>query len=196
MKRIFPAFKLRPQNNSSATIDKSEIGEAAIPQEFLLSLPPLGSLANQRAVSRDVTLWRCKFWSGKFASISFFLFYCEGMLSLEVLWLCTVRDSEAFKFNLSVGCSRNCHRVIILNRRNMFAFRHTYSLIDSWTRDLSERPRWSPSLSSLLLMHLQFKITIFGIGKILNGWALCFTATPVPFVLTLGQSRLYIDAKT
>ena len=32
--------------------------------------PPLGPLANERAVSSDVTLWRCTFWLGKFASVS------------------------------------------------------------------------------------------------------------------------------
>ena len=49
--------------------------------------PQLVPLANERAVSSDVTLWRCTFWSGKFASV-FYLFYCEDMLSLVVLWLC------------------------------------------------------------------------------------------------------------
>ena len=48
-----------------------EIGDAAINGEYPLSPPPqLGSLANERAVSSDVTLWRCTFWSGKFASVS------------------------------------------------------------------------------------------------------------------------------
>ena len=32
--------------------------------------PPLGPSANERAVSSDVTLWRCPIWSGKFASVS------------------------------------------------------------------------------------------------------------------------------
>ena len=32
--------------------------------------PQLGSLANKRAVLSDVTLWRCTFWSWKFASLS------------------------------------------------------------------------------------------------------------------------------
>ena len=34
-----------------------EIGDAAIPGEFPLIPKPLGSLANERAVSNDVTLW-------------------------------------------------------------------------------------------------------------------------------------------
>ena len=49
---------------------------------LLTSVPPpqLGPLANERAVSSDDAL-------GKIC-ISYFLFYCEGMLSLVVLWLC------------------------------------------------------------------------------------------------------------
>ena len=47
-----------------------EIGDATISGEFPLSPPPLGSLANERAVLFDVTLWRCKYWSRKFASLS------------------------------------------------------------------------------------------------------------------------------
>ena len=44
-----------------------EIGDAAIPPQ-----PPatIGPLANERAVLSDVMLWRCTFWSGKFASFS------------------------------------------------------------------------------------------------------------------------------
>ena len=49
--RIFPAVKLRLQ---TPPIDKREIGDVAIPGEFLLSPPPLGPLANERAVSSDV----------------------------------------------------------------------------------------------------------------------------------------------
>ena len=60
MKRIFPAVKLRPQ---TPPIDKREIGNAAIPwgrQNIYLSLSPpnhpqLGKLANEHAVSSDVT---------------------------------------------------------------------------------------------------------------------------------------------
>ena len=33
--------------------------------------PQLGPLANERALSSNVTLWRCTFWSGKFESHSF-----------------------------------------------------------------------------------------------------------------------------
>ena len=53
--------------------------------------PQLGPFANERAVSSDVTLWRCTFWSWKIC-ISFFLFYCEVMLALVVLWLCVGSD--------------------------------------------------------------------------------------------------------
>ena len=63
VKRIFPAVKLRTQ---TPPIDKREIGDAAIPGErrtysspSALPLPPppqLGSLANEHAVSSDVTL--------------------------------------------------------------------------------------------------------------------------------------------
>ena len=66
-----------------------EIGDAAIH----LRIPPqppatIGPLANERAVSSDVTLWRTlHILVGKIC-ISLFLFYCEGMLSLVVLWLC------------------------------------------------------------------------------------------------------------
>ena len=42
--------------------------------------------------------------------ISFFLFYCEGMLSLVVLWLCDGRLGNRVTPN---------HRVIILNRGSM-----------------------------------------------------------------------------
>ena len=63
-----------------------EIGDAAIPGEFSPQPPTtIGPLANNRAVSSDVTLWRCTFWSGKKKKkicISFFLFYCEGLVSL------------------------------------------------------------------------------------------------------------------
>ena len=57
--RLLPCFKRQ-----------TEIGDDAIPREFPLSLPPLGSLANERAVPCAVTLWRCTFWSGKFVSLS------------------------------------------------------------------------------------------------------------------------------
>ena len=72
MKRIFPAVKLRPL---TPPIDKREIGDAAIPGERRIHTSPsaplqLGPLANERVVSSDVTLWRCTFWSGKFASLS------------------------------------------------------------------------------------------------------------------------------
>ena len=61
MKRIFPAVKLRPQ---TPPIDKREIGDAAIGGERRTHTPPsaptpppqLGPLANERAVSSDVTL--------------------------------------------------------------------------------------------------------------------------------------------
>ena len=84
MKRIFPAVKLRPQ---TPPIDKREIGDTAIPEEFRLSPLSLGSLSNERAVSSDVTLWRCTFWSGKFASLSsrYIVKACSFYL---VLWLC------------------------------------------------------------------------------------------------------------
>ena len=66
--------KLRPQ---TLLMDKREIGDAVIPGERRIhtspSVPPpsqLGPLPNERAVSSDVTLWRCTFWSGKFASVS------------------------------------------------------------------------------------------------------------------------------
>ena len=44
-----------------------ERGDAAISPQ-----PPatIRQLANERAVSSDVTLWRCTFWSGKFATVS------------------------------------------------------------------------------------------------------------------------------
>ena len=65
-----------------------EIGDVAILREFPLSPspppPPLGPLANEGAVSCDVTL---HILVGKIC-ISFFLFKCEAMLSLVVLWLC------------------------------------------------------------------------------------------------------------
>ena len=74
VKRIFPAVKLRPQ---TPPIDKREIKDAAIfcgnAEYILLPQPPtpnLGPSANERTVSSDVTLWRCTFWSGKFASLS------------------------------------------------------------------------------------------------------------------------------
>ena len=82
-----------------------EIGDAAIPGEFPLSLPPLGPLANERSVSSDVTLWRCTFWSGKFC-ISFLLFYCEGMLSPVVLWLCGCRSEPSELTSFEDKC---CH---------------------------------------------------------------------------------------
>ena len=48
-----------------------EIGDAAIAGKFPLSSLPLGPLANESAISSDVvTLWRCTFWTGKFASVS------------------------------------------------------------------------------------------------------------------------------
>ena len=65
-----------------------EIGDAAIPGEIPLSPSPLGSLTNERAVSSDVTLWRCTFWSGKFASVSPYSIVEACSLSLVVLWLC------------------------------------------------------------------------------------------------------------
>ena len=76
----------------------------AISGEFPLSLQPQRSLANERAVSSDV---------GKIC-ISFFIFYCEGMLSLVVLWLCgaTARSSyeaywwhDRFQFILFFACN-------------------------------------------------------------------------------------------
>ena len=48
--------KAPPTDSSSAIIDKREIGFAAIPGEFPLSSPQLGSLANERALLSDVTL--------------------------------------------------------------------------------------------------------------------------------------------
>ena len=57
VKRIFPTIKLRPQTPPvRATIDKRAIGDAAIPKEFTLGPSSLGSLANEREVSSDVTL--------------------------------------------------------------------------------------------------------------------------------------------
>ena len=47
-----PPLQAPPTDSSSATIDKSEIGDASIPPS-----ETLGSLANQRAVSSDLTLW-------------------------------------------------------------------------------------------------------------------------------------------
>ena len=82
VKKIFLAVMLRPQ---TPHIDKREIRDAAIHGERRIhtspSAPPpkkkkkkkkkkLGPLANKRAVSSDVTLWRCTLWSRKFASLS------------------------------------------------------------------------------------------------------------------------------
>ena len=64
-----------------------EIGDAAIPGEFLLSL------CHYRAISQWASIleWRhavtLHILVGEIC-ISFFLFYCEGLLSLVVLWLC------------------------------------------------------------------------------------------------------------
>ena len=67
----------------------------------------MGPLANERAVSIDVMLWSTlHILVGKICII-FFLFYCEGMLSLVVLWLCgrpvmkvSNLDTIEFIFNL------------------------------------------------------------------------------------------------
>ena len=80
MKRIFPAIKLRPQ---TPPIDKREIGDAAITSPSA----QLGPLANERAVSSDVMLWCCTFWSGKLASLSSYSIVNACSLYL-VLWLC------------------------------------------------------------------------------------------------------------
>ena len=69
-----------------------EIGEAAIPGEFPL-IPPATSVISQWESSLE---WRhavtLNILVGKIC-ISFFLFYCEGMLSLVVLWLCVPAGS-------------------------------------------------------------------------------------------------------
>ena len=92
MKRIFPAVELRPQTPPT---DKREIGDAAIPGERRIhtspSAPPppppieaisqwAHSLEWRHAVTLHILV-------GKIC-ITFFLLYCEGMLSLVVLWLC------------------------------------------------------------------------------------------------------------
>ena len=52
--------------------------------------PPatIGPLANERAVSSDVTLWRCTFWSVKFASVSPYSIVKHALSSsiMTLLW--------------------------------------------------------------------------------------------------------------
>ena len=59
-----------------------------IPPQQTPPPPPLGSLANERADSSDVTLWHCTFWSGKFASISSYSIVkaCSLSSSIMTLW--------------------------------------------------------------------------------------------------------------
>ena len=111
MKRIFPAVKLRPQ---TPPIDKREIGDAAIPGEHRIHTSPSAPPPPTRAIGQWARSleWRhavtLHILVGKIC-ITFFLFYCEGMLSLVVLWLCgysAVTNSGKFLITcLSLSCS-------------------------------------------------------------------------------------------
>ena len=94
--REFSLWLSSAHSSSSATtppelhrqkIDRRRCNSRWIPPQP----PPLGALTKGGAVSSDVTLWRhavtLHILVGKIC-ISFFLFYCEGRLSLVVLWLC------------------------------------------------------------------------------------------------------------
>ena len=91
MKRIFT-------DSPSATIDEREIGDAVISGEFPLR-PPTTRAISQWACSLD---WRQAVTQHILVEkicISFFLFYCEGVLSLVVLWLCVCHErSFAMQF--------------------------------------------------------------------------------------------------
>ena len=92
---------------SSATIDKREIGDAAILGEF-----PLNPSAT-RAISQWASIleWRhavtLHILVGKIC-ISFFLFYCEGMLFLVVLWLCADCTLRNIFGRTRLRCLPNC----------------------------------------------------------------------------------------
>ena len=70
------AFQWREFSSSSTTIANERYETLQFPGNSPSAPPPppatiiIGSLANECAVSSDVTLWRCTFWSGKFASVS------------------------------------------------------------------------------------------------------------------------------
>ena len=102
MKRIFPAVKLRPQ---TPPIDEREIGDAAIPRERRIhtspsaSPPPPTRAICQWACSLE---WRCTFWSGKFASVSFYsIVKACSTSSIMTLWgkehTCSVFDASFFE---------------------------------------------------------------------------------------------------
>ena len=76
-----------------------EIGDAAIPPQPPATIVPL---ATEQAVSSDVAPMLILV--GKICII-FFLFHCEGMLSLVVLWLCVylIRPSRSVK-TLNFDC--------------------------------------------------------------------------------------------
>ena len=84
-----------------------EIGDAAIPGEFPLSprhYRPISQWASSlewcHAVTKHIMV-------GKIC-ISFFLFYCEGMLSLEVLWLC---GKIEWKFEQKIQSWKNLYNL-------------------------------------------------------------------------------------
>ena len=79
-----------------------EIGDAAIPGEFPLSprhYRPISQWASSLEWRHAMTL---HIMVGKIC-ISFFLFYCEGMLSLVVSWFCGCMHDLSFLNNLILG---------------------------------------------------------------------------------------------
>ena len=95
-----------------------EIGDAAIPGEFPLS-PRHYWAISQWASSLE---WRhavtLHLLVGKIC-ISFFLFYCEGMLSLVVLWHCDTRlpVNRWFKLSLNFELLVNRGMKFVLGQR-------------------------------------------------------------------------------
>ena len=120
VKRIFPAVKLCPQ---TPPIDKKEIGDATIPGERRIHTSPsatnpppphpqLGPLADERAVSSDVTLWRCTFLSGKFASLSSRSLARHAPSIYLVLWLCGYRYALEIRTLIKYRSSRKIDRIL------------------------------------------------------------------------------------
>ena len=92
-----------------------EIGDAANPPQ-----PPttIGPLANERAVSSDVILWRCTFWSGNLHQFLVILLWRHALSSgIMTLWTKCI-SLRTMKYILSSNLlNRKCNTMLVISKR-------------------------------------------------------------------------------